>query len=577
MGVLLHFFIFKYSYLKKSMLLFIYRESDFMNGIKRVMNSFAFVIISLIVFLIVIFSVIVTSISLFSFTKTIKNEYKTTTYHMTSAAKALIDQDNIEKYLEGEAQEDYQLRYTYLHNYCNYMDVTLIHVFKLTDDSYMNAINVFNAVNDKDLKVNGGTYEEWALGFEFGETYTKNYRDYYEELYNETEDCAVVYRTKNLRGRDPHITVMVPLKDSTGKVVALLSIQRPMSEYNNVRRPYIITMSVSTALALILVNFIGILLIQHLFVKPLKTLTEETKRFAKENNKNILKDRKRSKIIEIEELSISIDTMEDDMIKYIDNLTQATTEQKRMMVELNIAKDIQEASVPHEFPAFPDRTDFDLYAFMEPAKEVGGDFYNFLLIDDDHLGLVMADVSGKGVPAALFMMVTNILLGERLLAGDSPKDALEFVNNRICQHNQTNMFVTIWTGVLDLKTGKLVASNAGHDDPIVYNKINGFEQYKSKHGVAIGAMPGMKYENYEINLEKGDKIFLFTDGVVEATDVNDQLFGFDRLIEVLNANRHKSPKDIIASVKTRVDMFADGREQFDDITMLLFELKEDLK
>ena len=211
---------------------------------------------------------------------------------------------------------------------------------------------------------------------------------------------------------------------------------------------------------------------------------------------------------------------------------------------------------------------------MVPAKEVGGDFYNFILIDENHLGIIMADVSGKGVPAALFMMASNILICERLRAGDSPADALEFLNNRICSHNQLNMFVTLWAGVVDLETGLIVASNAGHDDPAVYSKeSNKFELFKEKHGIIAGAMEDAKYSNYEIKLEKGDKLFLYTDGVTEATNSNNELFKFDRMLEALNKSKNKSPKEIISDVKHAVDRFAGDAPQFDDITMLLFEYK----
>ena len=165
--------------------------------------------------------------------------------------------------------------------------------------------------------------------------------------------------------------------------------------------------------------------------------------------------------------------------------------------------------------------DIRLFAEMLPAREVGGDFYTFVQIDDTHLGLVMADVSGKGIPAALFMMASNILLSEKLRLFTKPSEALAFLNNRICIHNKTNMFVTIWAGIIDLTTGHVIACNAGHDDPVICSKKKGFEIAKSKHNLAVGALEDATYTDYEFDLNKGDKLFLYTDGVVEAMNKND--------------------------------------------------------
>ncbi|MBP5444874.1 MAG: PP2C family protein-serine/threonine phosphatase [Acholeplasmatales bacterium] len=541
-----------------------------MSKFKKVISSLSFNIISAIVILLLVFSLIVSSIGYVSFTDTLKREYKTTTYHMTEAAKALVDETKIDDYLNDTMRADYEYRRTNLKSYCNYMDVTLIHIFKVDQMEYLNGTNIFNVVNDKDLEINGGTYTEWDLGFKYGEKYTGNYRDYYEQIYTKEIDYAVAYRTKNLRGKEPHITVMVPILDEDGDVTAILSIQRPMSELVSGRRPYMITIAISTVITLLFVCTIAALYIKFQFVKPIGNIIDETRNFAKDNTKGELSQSKKSRILEINELSYAVDKMEDDMIKYIDSLTQATTEQKRISVELNIAKSIQEASVPNVFPAFPDRTDFNLFAYMHPAKEVGGDFYNFALIDENHLALVMADVAGKGIPAALFMMVSNILLTERLRGGDSPADALTYVNDRICARNPLNMFVTIWVGILDLETGVITASNAGHDDPVVYSN-NTFEIFKDKHGLIVGAMGEAEYSNYDIKLEKGDKIFLYTDGVPEATNGNNELFKIERMVEVLNKHKNKSPNEIIKTVKKAVDEFVGDAPQFDDITMLCLE------
>ena len=236
--------------------------------------------------------------------------------------------------------------------------------------------------------------------------------------------------------------------------------------------------------------------------------------------------------------------------------------------ELNMATEIQMSMLPLTFPAFPDRPEFDIYASMDPAKEVGGDFYDFFLIDDDHLATVIADVSGKGVPAALFMMSSKILLNDHATIGGSPAEILERVNKLVYANNKAHMFVTVWLGILEISTGKLTSASAGHEYPMI--NVNGkYELLKDKHGLAIGAMPNSKYKDTEITLNKGDSVFVYTDGVAEATDANNELFGTDRTLEALNAIRAGvSQKEILAGVRSAVDAFVKEAPQFDDLTML---------
>ena len=233
--------------------------------------------------------------------------------------------------------------------------------------------------------------------------------------------------------------------------------------------------------------------------------------------------------------------------------------------ELNMATEIQVGSLP---TAFPDRPEFDLYASMDPAKEVGGDFYDFFMIDDDHLAIVIADVSGKGVPAALFMMSSKIYINDHATIGGSPAEILGRVNKLFCANNKAHMFVTVWLGILEISTGKLTSASAGHEYPMI--NVNGkYEILKDKHGLAIGAMEFAKYKNTETQLKKGDSIFVYTDGVAEATDANNELFGTERTVDALNAiPTGASQKEILAGVRAAVDAFVKEAPQFDDLTMV---------
>lgn len=236
--------------------------------------------------------------------------------------------------------------------------------------------------------------------------------------------------------------------------------------------------------------------------------------------------------------------------------------------ELTMATEIQTGLLPSIFPAFPERPEFDIYASMDPAKEVGGDFYDFFMIDDDHLGLVIADVSGKGVPAALFMMSSKILINDHALMGGTPAEILTRVNKQINSSNKAHMFVTVWLGILELSSGKLTTASAGHEYPMI--NVNGhYELLKDKHGIAVGAIPKAKYSDHEMTLKKGDSIFVYTDGVAEATDSNDELFGTDRTLKALNSlPEGASQQEILAGVRAAVDAFVKDAPQFDDLTML---------
>ena len=240
--------------------------------------------------------------------------------------------------------------------------------------------------------------------------------------------------------------------------------------------------------------------------------------------------------------------------------------------ELNMATEIQASMLPSIFPAFPNRKEFDLYASMDPAKEVGGDFYDFFMIDDAHLGVVIADVSGKGVPAALFMMISKTIIQNCAMMGISAAEVLTKANESLCAQNKMEMFVTTWIGILEIETGRMTCASAGHEYPAICR--NGkYELFKDRHGFVLGGMEGARYREYEILLGKGDKIFVYTDGVPEATNGNAELFGTDRMIDALNTGAEADPKETLRIVRASVDSFVGTAEQFDDLTMVCLEYR----
>ena len=245
-------------------------------------------------------------------------------------------------------------------------------------------------------------------------------------------------------------------------------------------------------------------------------------------------------------------------------------EKERIGAELELANRIQASALPKEFPS---RKEFSIYASMTPAKMVGGDFYDFFMIDEEHLGLVIADVSGKGVPAALFMMVSSALIRQTTAGQYSPAKILQSVNRQICARNPEEMFVTVWLGILEIATGKLTAANAGHEYPMLKRTGESFELLKDRHGLVVGAMDGVPYRDYEVKLEPGAKLFVYTDGVSEAVNESLVQFGTDRILESLRSSEEGTPREILEAVNHAVNEFAGDAPQFDDLTMMCVEYK----
>ena len=305
-------------------------------------------------------------------------------------------------------------------------------------------------------------------------------------------------------------------------------------------------------------------------VKPLETMTDRVSSLGGDNLQFHMEDAYRTRD-EIEVLAQSFAKLSGKTLEYIATVERVTAEKERIGAELSLATRIQADMLPNIYPAFPERSEFDIFASMDPAKEVGGDFYDFFLIDDDHLCMVIADVSGKGVPAALFMMASKIIMANNAMMSKSPAQILTDTNAAICSNNREQMFVTAWLGILEISTGKLTAANAGHEYPVLMQPDGIFEYVKDKHGFVIGGMDGAQYKEYEIMLKPGAKLFLYTDGVPEATSAENELFGAERLLKALNADRSAAPEQVLKNVRAHVDAFVKQAEQFDDLTMLCLQ------
>ena len=243
---------------------------------------------------------------------------------------------------------------------------------------------------------------------------------------------------------------------------------------------------------------------------------------------------------------------------------------------LEIAAQIQSGVLPKDVSQLKGKKNYDIAASMTPAQEVGGDFYEYFMIDDDHIAILVADVSDKGVGSAFFAMIAKVLIRAKAeLGGSSPSEIISYVNHRIVSTNEFNMFVTVWLAIIDLNTGHVEVCNAGHDYPAIMKETGGFTIEKTPHGPPIAFLPGVPFTGYSFDMKPGNRIFLYTDGLNEAKRHDGERFGTDRMLEVLNENNASSGEELISAMKNAVERFTDGEEQFDDITMLSFTFLQD--
>ena len=367
-------------------------------------------------------------------------------------------------------------------------------------------------------------------------------------------------------------TIIKPIIDNESNIIAYVELDLDLTE---IQRSLILLVS---AIALFIICILILALEVYFYfskrevMEPILQLTEATSNVVDQlKNDEELKPLKIRTNDEIEDLARSFEDMEKNLRKYIKENDEITTERERIKTELNLAANIQADMLIKHFPPFPNRKDFNIYASMNPAKEVGGDFYDFFLIDESHLALVIADVSGKGVPASLFMMRSMLMIESLTTQTRSPAQILGTLNSMISENNASKMFVTVWLAILDLKTGKLTASNAGHEYPIIKKPGEKFELYKDKHCFIVGGKKKMTYKEYEMDLEPGTVIFVYTDGVPEAKNAENKMYGLDATVDALNKEVDADVETLVKNVQDSVSDFVKDAEQFDDLTALCIE------
>ena len=414
-----------------------------------------------------------------------------------------------------------------------------------------------------------------TLGGLTGESYSPEVVRYYLDRMDGGTEVSY-YRNNTEFGY--MYTGLQPITDNAGNTVAILAADLSMEEITRTLFRYVLILLAEIVIlsALFLSGLYRWL--NRRIIAPMTKLERsaqglvESSRGQENPDALVFTDPNIHTGDELESLSDALKEMSHDMKQFMQNLLKISAEKERIGAELNVATKIQADMLPRIFPAFPDRKEFDLYATMNPAKEVGGDFYDFFLVDDDHLGMVMADVSGKGVPAALFMVIAKTLIKNRAQAASGaeihPGKILADVNNQLCEGNEAELFVTVWLGILTISTGHLISASAGHEYPAFYRAGGKFALQKERHGPPLATMEGLRFRENETDLGHGDALFIYTDGVTEATSAEEELFGEERMVSALNAHAGDTPEAIIRDVRTDIDAFVKDAPQFDDITML---------
>ena len=437
---------------------------------------------------------------------------------------------------------------------------------KPDDDPQYNVLYMIDGERTEVREKDAGGNEIATGKLWLGDTYGNNRKDHLTEWKTwETGECLDEFHEWN-NAWGHQYTYYTPLIIN-GTKLGLICTDIEVESINNTILKNALVQIAGIAAILIACMLMMLWFINRFYISKIRFIETNMREYTETKDKAVA-DRIESTPLSNDEIGNLADQtviMMREVDRYISEMTSLTTEKERFSTELGIATKIQMDMMPKDFPK---RNDLDMYAVMSPAKEVGGDFYDYFFIDSNHLGLVMADVSGKGVPAALFMVIAKTLISNRAIMGGSPARVLEDINFRLCENNASGMFITAWLGILTLSTGQLICANAGHEYPAIRRKNGKYELFISDHCPPLAAMEDIEYEDEIINLEPGDSLFLYTDGVPEAKNHLGKHLGTTKMLEILNAAPDLAPYDLLNGLKELIDDFARGTDTFDDITMM---------
>lgn len=487
-----------------------------------------------------------------------------------SYVAAELDADDLAQCIAtGQTSEAYDRAQHMLNQIKETYQIEYIYIMKpLARSGKDNMLYVMTGVTQQEL---GEDPHQTMLGDLSGNEYDEKVSAHYIEC---MENASEVSYFANYTAFGFMYTGLLPLKNSSDESVAVLSVDITIQELVDNQVRYVVICLIGCVL--FSAGFLWVLYrwMRRRVIEPVEKMEQAAGRFVAESHSDAGPEQLHFDAPDIttgdemQSLSVALSKMSDDVKRYLYDMLAQTREKERIASELSVATQIQADMLPSIFPAFPNRNEFDIYATMNPAKEVGGDFYDFFLVDDTHLAMVMADVSGKGVPAALFMVIAKTLLKNRTQAGGSPSEIMADVNDQLCEGNKSQLFVTVWLAILDLTTGEGVAANAGHEHPVLRRKDGTFELVKYRHSPALATMEGIPFRQHTFTLQPGDTLFVYTDGVPEATNAQDELYGTDRMLAALNKASEASLSGLLENVHMDIKDFVGEAPQFDDITML---------
>ncbi|TGY97476.1 HAMP domain-containing protein [Petralouisia muris] len=514
----------------------------------------------------ILLGAIISIIGYREFTSVLEQQYNDSAYEIAETAARYLNPDKFEEYLStGKVDGEYREIEKRLDDLVDATGTTLVYVAKVDTSDYRTLTYIYDSVNS------ASGFDRYPLGYTaigVAEEYVNNVRNIITKGERATE---YLYSYSEESGA--HTTAGIAIYDSKGEIVAILGVEKAMKRLENARNTYVKDVLLGVLAAVCLFLLVYSMFLYREILLPILAVTDEAKRFADSNTPSD----KLSAIKKNDEIGVlakAVEKMERDIVEYVENLTMVTAEKERIGAELSIATQIQADMLPGIFPAFPEKTEFDIYATMNPAKEVGGDFYDFFMVDESHLAIVMADVSGKGVPAALFMVIGKTLIKDHTQPGKDLGEVFTKVNDLLCESNSEGLFITAFEGVLDLVSGEFTFVNAGHEIPFICKKDGSYEPYKIRAGFVLAGMEGIRYKCGTMQLSPGDRLFQYTDGVTEATDKDGRLYGMARLGDILARNAALPPMELLGKIKEDIDAFVGDAPQFDDITMLCLEYRE---
>lgn len=496
----------------------------------------------------------------FSYRNTYHKFYSDKAQGIARMAASLVDGDKVAKYLETGKTDDYyeELEDTFsrikMHS-----QVAYLYMYYPEEDQFIYILDASTIEDD------ASTIAQLGDVYTYGET---EYKYLVPDVQAKRASMGIILGNDVGYGRS--VSAWAPVVDSKGNLVAMVEADYYLTEVQQKTRELVLVATAIMVAGMVISLLILLYANNRMLTKPLGKVTEVMASYR--DGEVHLPEGGIQTGDEIQDVYETFVQMVEKIDVYVQNLTKVTAEKERISTELNVATQIQADMLPNIFPAFPDRDEIDIYAFMQPAKEVGGDFYDFFWIDQKRMAFLIADVSGKGVPAALFMVIAKTIIKNNAMMGLPIEKVFEEVNNQLCEGNVESFFVTSWMGILDVQTGKVEYVNAGHNIPLRLKK-DGVEWVHSSPDLVLAAMEGMPYTKVELQLQPGERLLLYTDGVTESVNVALEAYGEERLEQLVAETDTMSVKETVNYIKDHVESFAGEAEQFDDITLLVMEYR----